>query len=236
MNNTAEEVKKELDDLADSKKERDLSRFFKTGPGQYGEGDKFIGIVVPIQRKIAKKYQNLPICEVVKLLYSPIHELRLTALFILITHFKRAQEQEQKEIFNLYLKNTKYINNWDLVDLSAPNIIGEYLLKFPENKEILYRLVNSTDLWERRIAVLATLSLIKRNEFNDALRICEYLLSDKHDLIHKATGWMLREIGKRDKEEEVKFLNKHYKVMPRVMLRYSIEKFTNDEKMLYLKK
>ncbi len=221
----------ELAKLADKKQAAALSRFFKTGKGEYGEGDIFLGIKVPIQRKVAKKY-NLSLAEIDKLLTGKIHEHRLTGLFILIDRYKSADKKEKLEIFNFYLSNTSWINNWDLVDLSSPSIVGNYLLD--KDREILYKLAKSKNLWERRIAILATFAFIKNNEFEDALKIAELLLQDKHDLVHKAVGWMLREIGKRDLGVEERFLMKHYKKMPRTMLRYAIEKLNPERRKKYL--
>ena len=222
-------LKKELSKLKNKEKAEILSRFFKTGKGQYGEGDIFLGITVPQQRKIAKEYSNLTLEDLQELISSKIHEYRLISLLILIIKYKNSKQ----EIFNFYLKNTKNINNWDLVDLSAPNIIGNYIIQ--KDKSILYKLARSNNLWEKRIAILSTFEFIKNNEFEDTLKISEILLSDKHDLIHKAVGWMLREIGKRNQKIEEQFLKKHYKNMPRTMLRYAIEKFEKDKREQYLK-
>jgi len=230
------QLKKDLRKLANSKKGKDLSKFFKTGKGEYGEGDIFLGIAVPNQRKIAKKYATLSLGEIQDLLSSKIHEHRLTSLFILISKFENGNNKLKKEIFDFYLKNTKNINNWDLVDLSAPKILGAYMLDNPKEKKILYKLAKSKNLWEKRIAMLSTFAFIKNNEFDDALKISKILLKDEHDLIHKAVGWMLREIGKKDQKTEEKFLKKHYKKMPRTMLRYAIEKFQKNKKEFYMKK
>jgi len=211
-------------------------RFFKTGKGEYGEGDVFLGITVPLQRSIAKKYLDLNLKDVQDLLSSKIHEHRLVSLLILIFKYKKADELEKKEIVDFYLKNTKNINNWDLVDLSAGYIVGDYLFQFKKDTSVLYKLAKSKNLWERRIAIMSTFAYIKNDHFKDVLSISEILLNDPHDLIHKAVGWMLREIGKRNKKVEVNFLNKHYREMPRTMLRYAIEKFTIEEKSFYMKK
>lgn len=229
---TAAQVKKALKKLADPKQASLLQRFFKTGKGEYGEGDVFLGIKVPKQRGLVKKCKELPLVEVLHLLKSKIHEHRLVALLILVEQFKKADEKEQKKIFDLYVKNTKHINNWDLVDLSAPNIVGAFLLDKP--RTILNQLVASKILWERRIAVLSTFAFIKNNEFADSLKIAEVLINDEHDLIHKAVGWMLREVGKRDQTKEEQFLKKHAKNMPRTMLRYAIEKFSQTKRKYYL--
>tara|TARA_Y100000310_G_scaffold344506_1_gene457629 strand:+ start:4522 stop:5214 length:693 start_codon:yes stop_codon:yes gene_type:complete len=223
-------LKQDLENLADNKRKEALQRFFKTGPDQYGEGDIFLGITVPDQRKVAKKYKDLPLNQTEELLQSKIHEHRLTALLILIQKYKENRE----EIVNLYLKNTKRINNWDLVDLSAHKILGDYLLN--KEKTILYRLAKSNNLWERRIAIIATASFINNNQFQDTLEISKILLNDKQDLIHKAVGWMLREVGKRDQNLEEEFLKQHHKQMPRTMLRYSIERFSEEKRKFYMKK
>jgi len=241
------ELKVEMQNLKNSKKAKILSRFFKTGKGEYGEGDNFFGINVPEQRKLAKKYYDLNLDEIQKLLSSNIHEYRMTALFILVDKYQKADNKE--EIVNLYLKNTKNINNWDLVDLTAPNILGNHLLLTSKhsmqlstskhsmqlpNRNILYSLANSNNLWEKRIAVLSTFAFIRNNQFEDSLKIAEILLKDKHDLIHKAVGWMLREIGKRDLKTEEAFLARHCSAMPRTMLRYAIEKFDERKRKFYL--
>ena len=227
-------IKHDLEKLADPKKAKILSRFFKTGKGEYGEGDIFLGIKVPDQRKVAAKYKDITLEDVQELLESKIHEHRLTSLFILVSKYKKADDPGKKEIVDFYLKNTKNINNWDLVDSSAPYILGNYLRD--KGKPILYTLAKSGNLWERRIAMLSTYAFIRTNEFEDTLKIAEILLSDKHDLIHKAVGWMLREVGNRDPEKEEEFLKKHCKMMPRTMLRYAIEKFNKEKKNVYLNK
>ncbi len=208
-----------------------LLRFFKTGKGDYAEGDVFAGIKVPVSRKIAKQFKDLSLTDLSELIKSKIHEERLIALFILVDKMKKAGDKEQEKIFKFYIKNMKYVNNWDLVDLSAEKIIGEYL--FDKDRELLFRLTKGS-LWERRIAVLSTFNFIKKNDFNTTLNISKSLLSDKHDLIHKAVGWMLREIGKRDLKTEEDFLKEHYKLMPRTMLRYAIEKFPEKKRKSYL--
>ena len=225
-------IKKEINSLANSEKAGIYQRFFKTGSGQYGEGDIFIGLTVPEQRKIAVKYKELEISEVEELLKSKIHEHRLIALLILVQKFQSGSEEIKKQIASTYLKNTKYVNNWDLVDLSADKILGSYLLK--KDKSILYKLAKSGSLWEKRIAIIATFNFIKNNSFQDTLNISKILLNDKHDLIHKAVGWMLRELGKRNQSLEEEFLKKHYKCMPRTMLRYSIEKFSEEKRKFYM--
>ncbi|MCX6742125.1 MAG: DNA alkylation repair protein [Candidatus Pacearchaeota archaeon] len=229
----ANDLKKELERCANPEKAKQLSRYFKTGKGEYGEGDIFLGLTSAGQREVAKKYLDLCFDDIQKLLNSKIHEERQIALIVLRKTFEKSKNNsEKKRIFDFYLKNSKNINNWDLVDLSAPNIIGTYLLD--KDRAILYKLAKSHDLWERRIAVLATFMFIKNNEFKDSLRIAEILSNDKHDLMHKAVGWMLREIGKRDQDKEEEFLKKHYKKMPRTMLRYAIERFDEKKRRRYL--
>lgn len=229
--------KKVLKDL-ESKKDKDqariLSYFFKTKKGQYGEGDIFWGIKVPVQRIISKKFKELSLEDIQILLDSKVHEVRLTGLFILIERYNISENK--KEIFKFYLKNTRNINNWDLVDLSAPKILGDFLINNLKETKVLYNLVKSDNLWERRIAILSTFTFIKNNNFEETLKIAEILLKDEHDLIHKSVGWMLREVGKKDKSKEKEFLNKYYRIMPRTMLRYSIEKFDPKEREFYMKK
>ena len=220
--------------LSDSNRAKNLSWFFKTGKGQYGEGDIFLGIPVPEQRKVAKKYFDLSLGDVQELLKSKIHEHRFTALVILISKYRKAKESGKKEIYDLYLKNTENINNWDLVDLSAPRIVGDYLLN--KERSILYKLAKSKSLWEKRISILSTFTFIDNNDFEDALNISELLLHDEHDLIHKAVGWALREVGKKEQNVEEQFLAKHYFQMPRTMLRYAIEKFDEEKRKKYLNK
>lgn len=256
---TLKKLKKELREIADPKKAKLLQRFFKTRKGEYGEGDVFLGITVPQSRKIAKKYYSLDIKQLKELIASKFHEERLIALFILINKYRTINYRGI--CFHFYLKNMRYIDNWDLVDLSAPNIIGDYLFRgpvglhprptasvaplpacarrgspTPATPELLINLARSKNVWERRIAVLATFKSIKENQFKESLEIAELLLKDKHDLIHKAIGWMLREIGKRDLDAEIKFLNKHYSEMPRTMLRYAIERFPENLRTMYLNK
>jgi len=228
-------IKNELNSLKNLQQAKILACFFKTGKGQYGQGDIFLGIKVPIQRKIAQKYQDaLSLSQTVTLLDSKIHEYRLTALIILVNKFKKGNEKTKEKIFKLYLKNTKHINNWDLVDLSAPNIIGSYLVD--KDKSILVKLAKSPNLWKKRIAIISTICFIRNNSFSDTINIATILLADSHDLIHKAVGWMLREVGKKDKQELTRFLDKYCKSMPRTMLRYSIERLNPDQKNHYMQK
>jgi 3-methyladenine DNA glycosylase AlkD len=225
-------IKRDLSQLSNPEKAKKLSGYFKTGKGQYGEGDIFLGIPVPEQRKVAKRYLSLSLTDLQALLSSAIHEHRLTALLILVTKYRKTDSPGKDAIFHFYLANTEHINNWDLVDVSAPKIVGDYLLD--KDPSILFKLAQSNNLWERRIAILSTFTFIRHNEFDDALSIVELLLQDKHDLIHKAVGWMLREIGKRDQEIEERFLRKYYRQMPRTMLRYAIEKFDDNKRKFYL--
>jgi 3-methyladenine DNA glycosylase AlkD len=239
-------IQKELRKIADGKKAKDLRRFFKTGPGEYAAGDKFLGVMVPQTRLLVKKYwREISIDETQELLRSQYHEERLAALLIMVKKFEKSGKTGKlafakamagkKEIFDLYLANTKFINNWDLVDLSAPNIVGAYLKG--ESKKILFELAGSKNLWERRIAILATFAFIKNKDAKDALKIAELLVNDDQDLVHKAVGWMLREAGKRCGQEiEEEFLRKHCKIMPRTMLRYAIERFDDGKRNYYLKR
>ncbi|KJJ84238.1 DNA alkylation repair protein [Candidatus Omnitrophus magneticus] len=218
---------------ASSEKSKILARFFKTAPGEYGEGDKFLGIIVPDIRRVAKKYyEKLELDMVQCLISSGFHEERLLGLIILILKYKKSTDKYKKNIFNFYLKNIKYINNWDLVDITAPHIVGNFLAD--KDKNVLYSLAKSKNLWARRIAILSTFFDIRQEKFDEALKISDVLLNDKEDLIHKAVGWMLREIGKRDKKKLEKFLQPRYKNMPRVMLRYAIEHFPYEERKKYL--
>src|SRR3989344_3017626 len=231
--NQVDELKKELHKHANAEKAKFFPRFFKAGKGEYAEGDKFIGVTVPRSRLVAKQFKGLSLSEVKHLLYSPIHEERLVALLILVTRFKKGDEKIQTEVFDFYLSHTKQVNNWDLVDLSAPNIVGMYLLD--KSRADLYKLARSTNLWEKRITIVATHRFITNGECEDTFSIAELLLHDKHDLIHKAVGWMLREVGKRvSREKEEEFLKKHYKTMPRTALRYAIEHFEEEKRRAYL--
>jgi 3-methyladenine DNA glycosylase AlkD len=230
-----QQLKSELGKLADKKQAQILQRFFKTGHGQYGEGDIFLGLTSKQIKEAAKKYSGINLVEVQKLLNSKIHEERVASLRILVLKYGQAKDDKaKKQIVDFYLKNTKNINNWDLVDLSCPNILGDYLLN--KNRQILYKLAKSKNLWEKRISVISTFAFIRNKEFGDTLQISEILLNDKHDLIHKAVGWMLREAGKRDQKTLENFLQKYYKIMPRTMLRYAIEKFSQRKKKFYLGK
>jgi len=218
--------------LADPAIAEHSQRFFKTGKGEYGEGDKFLGIRVPILREQAKKYQGIALKEIQRLLKSAFHEERLCAVLLLVRKFTKGNEEEKTVIYKLYLDNTKYINNWDLVDSSAYHIVGAYIEN--KDKQPLYKLSKSDRLWERRIAIMSTFHFIRKNQFDETLDLSKQLINDDEDLIHKAVGWMLREIGKRDLAVERAFLRAHYKKMPRTMLRYAIEKFPERERKKYL--
>lgn len=213
----------ELKALGSKEKREMLPRFFKTGKGEYGEGDKFLGVTVPLTRSVAKKHKDMPLQDVAQLITSEWHEVRLCALCILTLKFKKANEAQRKEIFNFYLSHTEYINNWDLVDLSTYNIVGTYLLDKP--REILYRLAESSSLWENRIAIVSTYAFIRQDDLEDTYNLAVKMMQHPHDLMHKAIGWMLREAGKRDEQRLQRFVMQHRKQMPRTMLRYAIEKF-----------
>ncbi|HEY5994111.1 MAG TPA: DNA alkylation repair protein [Gallionellaceae bacterium] len=229
---TPQEITDHLRSLADPERAELVARYFKTAPGEYGHGDKFLGLAVPVVRKAVKQYAAASLATAEKLLQSEYHEIRLFALLLLVARHAKADAAEQDEVYRFYLNNTRYINNWDLVDSSAPYIVGAYLLD--RDKSILYELAASPSLWERRIAVLSTFWFIREGRFDDSLRIAELLLNDREDLIHKAVGWMLREVGKRDLAVEEKFLKAHCRSMPRTMLRYAIEKFGEPERKKYL--
>ncbi len=223
-------LKKELRQKSNPEKAQLLQRFFKTGKGQYGKGDVFLGVMVPETRAIAKRYSEMSLKEVKKLLEGKIHEERLAGLLILVNKY---QKGDKENIFNFYLKNSHRINNWDLVDVTSHKIVGDFLSDKP--RDILHALAESENLWERRISIVSTFAFINKNDFKDSIKLAEKLLHDEHDLMHKAVGWMLREIGKKDVKELEKFLKKHYKNMPRTMLRYSIEKFPEKTRKKYLR-
>ncbi len=228
-------IQKELKKLADKEKAKILQRFFKTAKGQYGEGDLFLGVTVPQMRNLVKLYwKEISLDEIKKILDSKFHEERLTYLLILVKKYENSDDKQKWMFVKFYLKNLKKINNWDLVDLTAPNILGNFLLD--RDRKILYKLVKSKNLWEKRISIISTFSFIRKNKFEDTLRISKILLQDKHDLIHKAVGWMLREVGKRDMKVLERFLEENYRNLPRTALRYAIEKMQADKRMYYLTK
>lgn len=231
---TAATVKAALKLKATPERAKISQWFFKTGPGQYGEGDVFWGITVPEQRMIAKQFKDLPLAETKLLLASPIHEHRLTALHILVLQFAKADDTTRTKIYQFYLANRKRINNWDLVDSSVPYIVGAYMLKHPTEKHNLKTWAKSKNIWERRIAVVATWMLIRNNEYSEILQLAKQLKKDPHDLMHKAVGWMLREMGKKSPGTLVKFLDEHASTLPRTTLRYAIEKMTPEQRRYYL--
>jgi len=249
---TAADVEQELEAFSHPDKKDVYQRFFKTGPGEYGEGDVFIGCTMPEQRAIAKRYEFLPFSELKKLLTSKIHEHRMTGLLILTYQYVDAEkkgknskeekaffEKKKEEIYRFYMKNLAAVNNWDLVDVTVPRIVGNHLYHYQEKKKIIYALVKSKRLWERRVAILATFPFIRKDSFEDILILCELLLDDEHDLMHKACGWMLREVGKRGAKGERAlkgFLERHVKEMPRTMLRYAIERFPKEKRKAWLRK
>lgn len=223
------ELKRRLRALANPERAAHSLRFFKTAPGQYGHGDKFLGLTVPMMRRVMREFRELPLDDADALLASPWHEDRLVALMILVEQYRRAPSAA---IYRLYLARTERINNWDLVDVSAANIVGAHLAE--RSRKPLYRLAKSKSLWERRIAIVATLHFIRRNEFDDTFAIARLLLGDRHDLIHKACGWMLREAGKRDERALRAFLEENAAQMPRTMLRYAIERLPDRSRYLAL--
>ena len=225
-------IQLELRKLSDPAIAEHSQRFFKTGKGEYGEGDRFLGVRVPVIRKLARKHRDLSIPAILRVLTSPYHEERLLALLMLVDRFERGDDKVKKNIYTAYLDNTRYINGWDLVDSSAHQVVGAYLLNRDRRK--LNTLSRSKSLWERRISIIATYHFIKRDQFEDTLRISRQLLGDSEDLVHKAAGWMLREVGNRDRQAEERFLLEHYRSMPRTMLRYAIEKFDKRERQRYL--
>lgn len=229
-----QQLENELQSLGSPEKAAFLSRFFKTGSGQYGEGDQFLGITMPEIRSVVAKYSTLSLHDWEKLLHSPFHEFRMAALIGLMKRFQKSKKDEavQQAIFEIYLSNLDFINNWDLVDVTCRDIVGAYLLH--KDRSILYQLAERSHLWAQRVAIVSTWYFITRNQFSDTIRISELLLSHKHDLIHKAVGWMLREIGKRDELVLEEFLDTHVKQMPRTALRYAIERFPESKRKYYL--
>ena len=209
------------------------ARFFKTAEGEYGHGDIFFGVTVPEQRHVAKRYRDLPLPQVALLLEHEAHECRLTGLFILVEQYRKAEAAGQERIARFYLAHKSRVNNWDLVDSSAPYILGHYLLT--RDRALLYRLARSKRVWDRRIGIIATAAFIREGQFDDTLAVARLLLADPHDLIHKAVGWMLREVGNRSREVEERFLEQHAAAMPRTMLRYAIEKFPEADRRRYLR-
>lgn len=234
MSAVFDEITERLGEMGDPDIAVHSQRFFKTGKGEYGEGDRFLGIRVPAIRKCVKDYRLIGLMDALELLGSPFHEVRLLAVLLLVDQYARAEDRSQQAaVYKAYLSHARRINNWDLVDCSADKIVGEHL--FSRSRKPLYRLARSKDLWERRIAIIATFHFIRRGAFEDTLAVAEQLIGDDEDLIHKAVGWMLREVGNRNRKIEEAFLNKHYRNMPRTMLRYAIEKFPEKERLAYLR-
>jgi 3-methyladenine DNA glycosylase AlkD len=231
---SVEEIIARLEGMGDAEAARVSEGYFRTGLGEYGEGDRFLGIRVPAIRALVREYRGLPLEEIETLMRSEWHEARLLALLLLVDAYSRGDRDRHEAIYRLYLANTRFINNWDLVDLSAPNIVGAHLEK--GDRSVLDGLARSESLWERRIAVLATQHFIRRGDFGTTLHIAEMLVDDRHDLIHKAVGWMLREVGNRDREVEETFLRRHHATMPRTMLRYAIEKFPPELRQRYMRR
>jgi 3-methyladenine DNA glycosylase AlkD len=242
---TLEKIRKKLHKKSNKNKAKILQRFFKTGKGEYGEGDVFLGVTIPRIREITKKFE-INMKEIRELLKSKVHEERMLGTLFLVKEYEKTKkeknEKEMKRIFEFYLKNIKSFNNWDLIDLSAPKIIGDYLLENKNERKILYELSNLNkgkgfeDLWKKRIAIVSTWTFIRNNEFKDTIKIAKKYLKEEHDLLHKATGWMLREVGKKNKKILLDFLDKYYREMPRTMLRYAIERLDKNKKEYYMKK
>ena len=230
---SAAEIQARLEQMGDPEDARFVQRYFRGGPGEYGEGDRFLGIRAPALRALAREYRGLPLEQVETLLRSGWHEARLLALLLMADAYPRADEAGREALYRTYLANTRFINNWDLVDSSAPHVVGAHLAE--RDRSVLDRLARSESLWERRIAILATQHFIRRGDFATTLHVAELLVDDPHDLIHKAVGWMLREVGNRDRAAEEAFLRRHHRTMPRTMLRYAIEKFPPDLRQRYLR-
>lgn len=227
-------ILKEIYSKINKKKAKLLSGFFKMGKGQYGEGDVFFGLTMPVSREIAEKYKDIPFSEINSLLKNKVHEVRLICILVLVHRYKKGTADEKKKIVDFYLKNTKYINNWDLVDLSADRILGDYLLD--KNRDILLKLACSKNLWEQRIAIISTFAFIRKGDIKWTLKIAKIFIEHNHDLIHKATGWMLRETGKKNMKELRKFLNANISRMPRTMLHYAIERLPENIRLKYIRK
>ena len=231
---TANHILSELESVRNTEKALFLKRFFKTGKGQYGEGDIFLGIVVPVVRLIAKANRQTPLTELDTLIRNSYHEARLCALIIAVQRFKKATEEEKADLHHFYLSHTDYINNWDLVDLSCPTVIGEYLLE--KDRTLLYQMAQKQHLCEQRIAIVSTHAFIRQNDFTDTFALCKLLMNHRHDLIHKACGWMLREIGKRKRPLLTDFLENYAVRLPRTTLRYAIEHYPENERQHFLKR
>ncbi|MEA4841057.1 MAG: DNA alkylation repair protein [Bacteroidales bacterium] len=232
---TATNFRQELKSLSNPNQAFELQRFFKTGPGQYGEGDIFWGIKVPLTRDVVKKYRKMPLNEISQLITDPVHEVRMGGGFLLVEYYKQADTAGKKACYDFYISNASRFNNWDLVDMTCHHIVGNYL--WDKDRKPLYKLAVSESLWEQRISIISTFHFIRKDDFNDSFEIAKMLLNHKHDLIQKAVGWMLREIGKRNPLAETEFLveNDRYMQMPRTMLRYAIEKYPEKQRQAFLK-
>jgi 3-methyladenine DNA glycosylase AlkD len=233
---TAEAIRRELARAADPAKAAFFPKFFKTGPGGYAEGDVFLGVTVPEQRRIARRHRDVPLAQLGELLRSRVHEHRLTGFLILVARFESADAPLRTCLFAFCREHLAGLSNWDLVDTVAPKLIGPYLLEHPELQPLLDTWARSRVLWERRIAIMSTLAFIRQGDFTQTLRLAELLLHDEHDLLHKAVGWMLREVGNRDRAAEEAFLDRHAAKMPRTMLRYAIERFSPERRQHYLRR
>ena len=233
---TVETLEKELAQAASPEKAAFFPRFFKTGPGEYAEGDRFLGVTVPEQRRIAKRHRDLPLTDIAKLVSSPIHEHRLTGFLVLTEQFRKGDEETRARLFAFCRKHLAGLNNWDLVDTVAPKIFGEHLIAHPELRKMLHTFAGDSSLWKRRIAIISTQAFIRRGDFEDTLKLAERLLQDPHDLIHKAVGWMLREVGERDRSRLEDFLERHAAEMPRTMLRYAIEKLSPQRRRHFMER
>ncbi|WP_224366298.1 DNA alkylation repair protein [Hyalangium versicolor] len=233
---SAETIMKELAQAASPEKAAFFPRFFKTGPGEYAEGDRFLGVTVPHQRRIARSHRDTPLPQVAKLVDSPIHEHRLTGFLILTEQFRKADEETRGKLFAFCRKHVTQVNNWDIVDTMAPKIFGEHMVAHPELREMLYTFAKAPSIWKRRIAIISTQTFIRRGDFEDTLAIAERLLHDPHDLLHKAVGWMLREVGDRDLARLESFLERHAGEMPRTMLRYAIEKLPPQRRRYFMER
>ena len=234
MRDAARALCADLDGAADPERARHLQRFFRTGPGEYGEGDRFLGLHVPQVRAAARRHRDLPLPDLADVLASPYHEHRQAALFVLVDRYRRSAPADRETIVRFYLERLDAVNSWDLVDGSAPHVLGAHLSS--RDRAVLYELARSGRLWRQRVAVLATFPFIRAGQFDDTLRLAELLRDHPHDLIHKAVGWMLREIGKRDRTAAERFLDRHAAHMPRTMLRYAIERFEPERRRSYLQR
>ena len=232
---SAEDVKKELARVASPEKAAYLPRFFKALPGGYAEGDVFLGVTVPEQRRVARRHRDLPLSEVAELVRSPVHEHRFTGLLVLVARFESGESSTRERLFAFCREHLARVNHWDLVDLVAPRLIGPHLVEHPETRPLLDTWVRSASVWERRIAIMSTWAFIRRGEVEETLRLAGLLVEDRHEMVHKAVGWMLREVGKKDRAREEAFLERHAARMPRTMLRYALEHFSPERRVYYMR-